>query len=68
MIYINKNLYLFLSVLVCLKAWMVAGVGLGVVVEMGGGRISEVQKWLNNIVLNSPEGKYELLSMALIIF
>ena len=47
---------------------MAAGVGLGVVLEMGGGRISEVQKWINNIVLNSPEGKYELLSMALIIF
>ena len=68
MIYVNKNLYLFLSVLVCLKSWMVAGVGLGVVVEMGGGRISEVQKRINNIVLNSLEGKYELLSMALIIF
>lgn len=36
--------------------------------EMGGGRITEVQKWINNIVLNSPEGKYELLSMALLLY
>lgn len=35
---------------------------------MCGGRICEVQKWINNIVLNSPEGKYELLSMTLLLY
>ena len=47
---------------VCLKAGMGGGVGQWV----GGGYVKF--RWINSIVLNSPEGKYELLSMTLLYF